>query len=93
MHQQIGDYSRTTGYHLWMAAVGSGSVHNAYFLLVGQAAPALHAFQGTVTIQPFTMVRSRRCAERWRTPAMRPQDQEGMRCFPNTLACHSLPGW
>ena len=39
--------------------VGSGPVHNAYFLTVGQAAPALHAFQGTVTIQSFTMFRSR----------------------------------
>jgi hypothetical protein len=41
------------------AEVSGGPVHNAYFLPVGQAAPALHALQGTVTIQPFTMVRSR----------------------------------
>lgn len=41
------------------AAMGSGPVHNAYFLPVAQAAPALHAFQGTVTVQPFTMLRFR----------------------------------
>src|SRR4029077_2829545 len=41
------------------AEVSGGPVHNAYFLPVGQAAPALHAFQGTVMIPPFTMVRLR----------------------------------
>jgi hypothetical protein len=41
------------------AEVNGGPVHNAYFLPVGQAAPALHAFEGTVTLQPFTMVRFR----------------------------------
>jgi hypothetical protein len=41
------------------AAVGTGPVHNAYFLPVGQAAPALHSFQGTLTIQASTMSRTR----------------------------------
>ena len=41
------------------AEVSGGPVHNTYFLPVGQAAPALHAFEGTVTLQPFTLVRSR----------------------------------
>ena len=31
-------------------STGDGPVHNAYFLPVGQAAPALHALQGTLTI-------------------------------------------
>jgi Beta-lactamase len=38
---------------------GTGPVHTAYFLPVGQAGPAVHAFQGTVTLQSFTMFRSR----------------------------------
>jgi hypothetical protein len=41
------------------AEVGTGPVHNAYFLPVGQAAPALHAFKGTVTIQTCTMFTAR----------------------------------
>jgi hypothetical protein len=38
---------------------GTGPVHTAYFLPVGQTGPAVHAFQGTVTLQSFTMFRSR----------------------------------
>jgi len=34
---------------------GHGLVHNDYFLPVGQAAPALHAFKGTVTLQPWSI--------------------------------------
>jgi Beta-lactamase len=39
--------------------VGPEPVHNAYFLPVGQAAPALHAFKGTFTLQASTMLRAR----------------------------------
>jgi Beta-lactamase len=41
------------------AEVGPEPVHNAYFLPVGQAAPALHAFKGTFTLQASTMLRAR----------------------------------
>jgi len=34
----------------------SGLVHNDYFMPVGQAAPARHTFQGTVTVQASSMV-------------------------------------
>jgi hypothetical protein len=54
-----GPRDRLTATELLASAEVSGvPVHNAYFLPVGQAAPALHAFQGTVTIQPFTIFRS-----------------------------------
>jgi hypothetical protein len=36
-----------------------GLIHNAYFLPVGPAAPALHAFQGAVTVHAATMFRAR----------------------------------
>jgi hypothetical protein len=38
---------------------GAGPVHNAYFMPVGQAAPALHAFKGTLTVQASTLFRAR----------------------------------
>jgi hypothetical protein len=37
----------------------TGLVHNAYFLPIGQAAPARHALQGTVTVKASTMYRAR----------------------------------
>src|SRR5207244_3623244 len=36
-------------------APGPGLVHNDYFLPVGQAMPALHAFRGTVTLQAWSI--------------------------------------
>jgi hypothetical protein len=41
------------------AKAGSGPVHNAYFMPVGQAAPALHPFKGTLTVAASTMFRAR----------------------------------
>ena len=42
---------------------GIGPVHTAYFLPVGPAVPALHAFQGTVTVHALTLFRARQgCA-------------------------------
>jgi hypothetical protein len=40
-------------------AVGTGLLHNAYFMSVGQTAPALHPFQGRVTVQASSMARGR----------------------------------
>lgn len=37
----------------------SGPVHNAYFLPVGQSAPARHAFKGTVRIEATTVFKAR----------------------------------
>src|SRR5262249_41965855 len=37
----------------------TGLVHNAYFLPIGQAAPARHVLQGTVTLKGPTMYRTR----------------------------------
>ncbi len=55
-----GPRDRLTAAELLAAAdPGAGLVHNAYFMPVGQAAPALHAFKGTVTIQTSTMFRGR----------------------------------
>jgi hypothetical protein len=36
-----------------------GPVHNAYFLPVGQSAPALHAFKGTVRVKATTVFKAR----------------------------------
>jgi hypothetical protein len=42
---------------------GKGPVHNAYFMPVVPAAPALHAFQGTLTVHAMTLFRARQgCA-------------------------------
>jgi Beta-lactamase len=49
----------TTAELLTGADPGTGPVHNAYFLPVGQAAPALHPFKGTVTVPTSTMLRAR----------------------------------
>jgi Beta-lactamase len=40
-------------------ATGVEPVHNAYFMPVGPAAPALHAFQGIVTVHSLTLFRAR----------------------------------
>jgi hypothetical protein len=54
---------RLTAAELLGADAGSGPVHNAYFMPVGQAAPALHPFKGTLTVQASTMFRAiRGCA-------------------------------
>ena len=45
---------------LTQAYTGDGPVHNAYFLPVGQAAPAVHAFKGTLTIRASTMFSAHR---------------------------------
>jgi hypothetical protein len=45
---------------LAQAYTGDGPVHNAYFLPVGQAAPAVHAFKGTLTIGASTMFSAHR---------------------------------
>jgi hypothetical protein len=49
----------TTAELLTGADPGTSPVHNAYFLPVGQAAPALHPFTGTVTVPTSTMLRAR----------------------------------
>src|SRR5262245_10647171 len=41
------------------AEAGPGLVHNAYFMPVGQSAPALHSFRGTLTVEASTMFRAR----------------------------------
>jgi hypothetical protein len=44
-------------------ATDIGPVHTSYFLPVGPAAPALHAFEGTVTVHSLTLFRARQgCA-------------------------------
>jgi hypothetical protein len=55
-----GPRDRLTAAELWAPGkTGTGPVHTAYFLPVGQAAPALHAFQGTLTVQAPTLFRAR----------------------------------
>jgi hypothetical protein len=55
-----GPRDRLTAAELWAPAeTGTGLVHTAYFLPVGQAAPALRAFQGTLTVQSPTLFRER----------------------------------
>ncbi len=55
-----GPRDRLTAAELLAAATpGIGPVHNDYFLPVGQATPALHAFKGTVTVQASSMVTAR----------------------------------
>ena len=55
-----GPRDRLTAAELLMGTnPGSGPVHNAYFMPVGQAAPALHTFKGTVTVATSTMLRAR----------------------------------
>lgn len=49
----------TAGELLQATEAGSGPVHNAYFMPLGQTAPALHAFKGTLTIEASTMFRAR----------------------------------
>jgi hypothetical protein len=44
---------------LRVTAAGPSPIHNAYFMPVGQSAPALHAFKGTVTVDASTMFRAR----------------------------------
>jgi Beta-lactamase len=44
---------------LTSAEPGIRPVHTAYFMPIGQAAPALHALQGTLTVQSPTMFRAR----------------------------------
>jgi hypothetical protein len=49
-----------TAAELWApAATGTGPVHTAYFLPVGQSAPALHALKGTLTVHAPTLFRAR----------------------------------
>ena len=54
-----GPRDRLTAAELLGAEAGPGLVHNAYFLPRDPAAPALHPFQGTVTVQDAPMGRSR----------------------------------
>jgi hypothetical protein len=54
-----GPRDRLTAAELLGADASSGPVHNAYFMPIGQAAPALHPFKGTVTVAPSTMLRAR----------------------------------
>jgi len=55
-----GTRDRLTAAELLASAdVGQGPVHNAYFIPVGQAAPALHALKGTLTVKAPTMFRAR----------------------------------
>jgi hypothetical protein len=54
-----GPRDRLTAAELLATDAGTGPVHNAYFLPVGQAAPAIQGFQGTLTVQASTMFRAR----------------------------------
>jgi Beta-lactamase len=54
-----GPRDRLTSVELLGADAGSGPVHTAYFLPVGPAAPARHAFQGTLTVKALTLLRGR----------------------------------
>ena len=54
-----GRRDQLTAAELRAADSGTGPVHTAYFLPVGQLAPALHAFQGTLTIEDSTMFQAR----------------------------------
>jgi len=53
----VGPRDRLTAAELRAADLGTGLVHNAYFMPVGPAAPAVHAFKGTVMVQTATLVR------------------------------------
>jgi hypothetical protein len=55
----IGPRDRLTAAELLGADPGPGPVHTAYFGPVGPAAPALHALQGTLTVQAPTLLRAR----------------------------------
>ena len=51
-----GSRDRLTADELLASAYkGDSPVHNAYFLPVGQAAPALHAFKGTLSVGAWSM--------------------------------------
>lgn len=55
-----GPRDRLTAAELWARAeTGTGPVHTGYFLPVGQVAPVLHAFQGTLTMDSSTLFRER----------------------------------
>ena len=54
-----GPRDRLTAGELLGTDTGSGPVHTAYFLPVGPSAPALHAFQGTLTVTAPTLLRGR----------------------------------
>jgi hypothetical protein len=54
-----GPRDRLTASELLGADPCPGPVHTAYFLPVSAAAPALHPFQGTLTVQSPTLLRSR----------------------------------
>ena len=58
-HPLPGPRDRLTAAELLGVAASSGPVHTAYFLPVGQTAPARHAFQGTLTVQAPTLLRGR----------------------------------
>jgi hypothetical protein len=56
----LGVRDRLTATELQTAeAVGTRLLHNAYFMPMGQTAPALHSFQGRVTVQASSMARGR----------------------------------
>jgi hypothetical protein len=54
-----GPRDRLTAAELLATDAGTGPVHNAYFLPVGQAAPAIHGFKGILTVKAPTMFRAR----------------------------------
>jgi hypothetical protein len=54
----VGPRDRLTAAELQGAEPGTGPIHNAYFMPVGQAAPALHPFKGTLTVQASTIFRA-----------------------------------
>lgn len=54
-----GPRDRLMATELLASEASPGPVHNAYFMPVGQAAPALHSFKGIVTVQASTMLRAR----------------------------------
>lgn len=54
-----GPRDRLTAAELLATDAGTGPVHNAYFMPVGQAGPAIHAFKGTLTVKAPTMFRGR----------------------------------
>jgi hypothetical protein len=54
-----GPRDRLTAAELLGPDAGTGPVHNAYFMPVGQAVPAIQGFQGTLTVKAATMYRAR----------------------------------
>jgi Beta-lactamase len=54
-----GPRDRLTAADLLGPEPGPSPVHNAYFVPVGQAAPAIHGFKGTLTVSAATMFRAR----------------------------------